>query len=191
MKLRKINPKNKKAQGGDIMPLIIFIGALFVILFVGFLMVTGGAVVDYVFDETVPELLDLGVAEEGGANFSEMGDLLITPANNFVQKIPMLTGIIYVFMLIGVMGLALMFKGTPDKWLMGFFFALVFILILASIFMSNIYEEFATGGGELAIRLQANTVLHFMILHAPTILSIIALIGGIILFSGGGEEGLV
>jgi len=191
MKLRKIVPQNKKAQGGDIMPLVIFIGALFIILFVGFLMVVGSSVLNFVFDETTPLLTDLGVAETGGANFTQVAGLTLTPVNNFVQKIPMLTGVIYIFMLLGVLGMALIFKGAPDKWLMGFFFSLVFILILASIFMSNIYEAFAIGGGELATRLSEHTVLHFMILHSPTVLSIIALIGGIILFSGGRDEGFV
>lgn len=190
MKLRKITPKNKKAQGGDIMPLVIFVGALFVILFVGFLMVVGGSVVNWVFDEAVPELSNLGSASVGGANFTEVAELTISPVNSFVQKIPMLTGVVYVFMIIGVMGMALMFRGAPDKWLMSFFFALVFILILASIFMSNIYEDFATGGGELATRMQEHTVINYMILHSPTIFTMISFIAGIILFTGR-EEGFV
>ena len=50
---------NKKAQ--SILTIVFFFGILFVILFLGFLMVTGSAVMNWVFDQAVPELIDLGV----------------------------------------------------------------------------------------------------------------------------------
>ena len=51
---------NKK---GDIEGILVFVTILFLILIVGFLMIVGGAVIDWVFDESVPELTNLGQIE--------------------------------------------------------------------------------------------------------------------------------
>ena len=186
---RKFNIPKKMNKKGNIMPLIIFIGLLFLLLIFGFLMVVGSAILNWVFDESIPVLTDLGVV--GGTNFTQISELTVIPLNNFVQSFVWLTGVLYVLMLIGVMGIALVFRGSPDKWLIGFFFALILLLILGAMFMSNIYEEFYTGTDDLATRLQEHTILSFMILYSPAIFTIISFMSGIILFSGKQEEGLV
>lgn len=187
MMRRKLTPMNKKAKSEGMMPLVFFVGLLFVILIFGFIIVVGSAVINYVMDETVPVLTDLGVVS--GANFTQISELTIIPLNNVIQQFTWLTGVLYIMLLVGVMGMAIAFRGSPDKWLIGFFLGLILILVLGAMFMSNIYEEFYTGTDDLATRLQEHTILSFMILHSPVIFTIISFIAGIILFSGGGEEG--
>jgi hypothetical protein len=178
--------RNKK---GNIMGIVFFFIALFLILFLGFVMVTGSAIVNWVFDEAVPELTNLGSV--GSTNFTKIAEFTITPLNNIIQNFTWLTGVLYVLMLIGAVGFAFAMKINPSKWLIGFFFMSVFILIIASMFMSNIYEEFYTGTDELATRLQEHVILSFMILYAPMIFTIISFISGIVMFSGMQQEEFV
>lgn len=176
---------NKKA---NVYVLIMFIFSLFVILFIGFIMVTGSSVINWVFDEATPELSNLGVI--GDTNFTEIADQTITPVNSIVQSFTWLTGVIYVIMLIVVLGMAIYVRESPSKFLMGFYVSLVLVLIIASIYMSNIYEDFYDGTDDLALILKEHTLLSYMILYSPAIFTGVAFIAGIILFSGLGKEGV-
>lgn len=177
--------KNKR---GQVLGLVLVVGIIMIVMFIGFIMVTGNAVINYVADEVVPELSDLGMVEN--ANLTEYAEYTITPANTFIQNLNWITGVLYVMMLIGCFGLAFIIRINPSKVLIGFFFLLVVVLILASIFVSNIYQDFYDdgAGSELATRLQENVILSYMILYAPMINTIIAFVTGIIIFSGRAEE---
>jgi len=183
--MKKIKRLNKKGQ--TIMPLVIFIAMLFLILFVGFMMAVGSAILNFVFDTTVPAVSNLGSI--GGANLTQAVELTIIPLDNLIQQFVWLTGVLYVLMLVGVMGIALVFKGSPDKWLIGFFLSLILLLILGAMFMSNIYENFYTGSNDLATRLQEHIILSYMILYSPVVFTVISFIAGIIFFSGRPEGG--
>ena len=50
------------------MPLVIFIGLLFVLLMWGVWMVVGSAILNWVFDESIPVWTDVGVV--GGTNLT-------------------------------------------------------------------------------------------------------------------------
>ena len=175
-----------KDKRGGIIVLVIFIIILFLILFAGFIMLVGSTILNYVFDIAAPELTNLG--QVGDANMTQVAGSTITPLNNMVQSLTFMTGVLYVMMLIGSVGFAFAFRSTQNKWLIGFYFMLVIMLILGSIFISNMYEEFATGNNELANRFREHTILSFMILDAPAIFTIIAFLTGIILFAGPTEE---
>jgi len=178
--------KNKKAQG-NIMPLVIFGVVMFVVLFIGFMMAVGTAILNWVFDLGIPAVTNLGT--HSGVNLTQASDLTFVPLNNLIQQFTWVTGVLYVMMLGGVLGMAMMFRGSPDKWLIGFFLSLILVLVLGSMFMSNIYENFYDGSSELATRLQEQVILSFMILYSPIIFTIISFIAGIILFSGQQEGG--
>lgn len=174
---------------GNILAIVIFFIILFLILFAGFLMVTGSAIINWVFDIAVPELTNLGTA--GAVNMTEISGYTITPFNNIIQSFTWLTGVIYIMMLIGSIGFAVVMRASPSKWLIGFYVLLALVIVIASIFISNIYEDFYDGNDELATRLKEHTILSFMILYSPAVFTIIVFITGIILFSGLQEEGYV
>lgn len=175
--------RNKK---GGVIGLIIFTVLLFLILIVGFLMSTGGAIVEWTADIVVPELTNLGMA--GGANLTEIADKTIVPVNNILGNIGWFVGVMYVMMLLGSIGFAVYAKFNPDKWLLGFYFLLMILLIFGAVLMSNMYEDFYNGSGELAAYLQAQTLIAFMIIQSPMIFALIGFVTGIIIFSGLGEE---
>lgn len=170
---------NKK---GNIIAILFIVGALFLLLFLGFMMAIGSSVINLVMDTAVPELTSLGVV--GDFNASHAVEATITPVNTVIQNFTWLAGVVYIFGMIGVFGLAFTFRETGDKWLMGFFVALVLILVIGCIIMSNIYEEFYSGTDDIALRLKEHTLLSFMILYSPAIMGLIAFLSGIILFSG-------
>lgn len=172
---------------GDITAIILFVFVLFLLLFAGFAMVVGSSVVNYVFDTAVPELTDLG--QIGDSNFTQIAGQTITPLNNVVQNFTWISGVLYVMMLIGVIGIAFAARVSPSKWLIGFFFLVALLLIMGSIFISNMYEDFYDDSGDLGTILKEHIILSYMILYSPAIFSFVIFIAGIILFSGMSEEG--
>lgn len=175
---------HKKAQ---IQNIIYLIAVLFLVLLVGFGMAFGGVVVDWVFDEAVPEIS--GIGQVGSANVTEISAYTLTPLNSVVQSFTWLAGVFYLLALIGCFGLAVAFRMTGGKWLMGFFIACMFLLIVASMFLSNIYEEFYNDGSEIGIRLHEYGLLSWFILYSPLVMGVIGFVSGIIMFTGDPEPG--
>lgn len=175
---------NKK---GNIVAIIWMIGILFVLLLGGLFLAFGGLVVNWTFDEVVPELSNIGMV--GNSNISEYTGYAITPVNNVVQSFTWMGGLIYLLGLVGCLGMAFAFRFTGNKWLMGLFITCIFLLIIASIFISNIYQDFYDGSGDVAIRLQEQTMLSWLILYGPLVMCVIGFICGVIMFTGeGGRE---
>ena len=178
--------KNKRGNMGLI---IFFFVLLFLIMFTGFLMIVGSSILNFVWDESVPILSDLGVVED--SNITEYASYTIAPVNTVIQNFTWLTGVLYVMMLIGSVGFAFIMKTTPSRWLMVFYFLCVILLVTGAIIMSNIYEDFQDDSGELGDRLNEHFILSFMLLHSPIIFTVISFITGIVLFSGMQEEEFV
>ena len=177
---------NKLNKKGNIESIIYVVGILFVVLLLGLGLAFGGLVINWVFDEVVPELTTLG--NVGDANLTSISGYTITPINNVVQSFTWLAGIIYAFALIGCIGLAYTFRFTGSKWLAGFFIACLLLLVITAIFISNVYQDFYDGSDDVGTRLHEATMLSFMILYSPIIMCVIGFICGVIMFTGEGDE---
>lgn len=188
MKLKPLVKLNKKAQGSgnSIMTIVIFFIVLISILMIGFIMAVGSGIINFVFDDAIPELTNFGVI--GDTNLTEATEITLLPLNQMIQQFTWFTGVIYFLMLIGSFAIIFVNKSSPSKWLMVFYFACVLLLIVVSIFISNMYEEFYDDDGELAIRLKEHVILSHMILYSPQIFVILSFITGIVLFSGLGQD---
>jgi len=169
------------------MMIIMFFVILFLILFAGFIMLIGSSVINWVFDESIPLVSDFGMI--GPSNFTEIADLTVIPLNSLIQNFTWATGVIYVMLILASLGIAFSIRTSPSKWLMGFYFLLALMLIMGSVLISNMYEDFHDDSGELGDRLREHIILSYMILYSPSILTFIVFITGIILFSGLTEEG--
>jgi len=150
-------------------------------------MVIGSSTINWVMDTVVPELSGIGTIGDVEINVTEITEIAIDPVNTVIQNFTWVTGVLYLFGILGVFGLAFVFRGSRDKWLIGLFFAMVVILVIACIFISNIYEEFYNGTDTLATIMKEHVLLSYLILYSPEIMSLIAFIAGIILFSGDSE----
>ena len=175
---------NNKAQ---ITNIILMIGLLFLMVLIALGVVFGSAVINYICDETLPELTNIGTV--GDANVTEAMELAVVPVNNVIQSFTWLTGVMYALALIGAIGLSITFRMTGDKWLIGFFFACMLLLILASIFVSNIYEEFYNDGSEIGDILHEHTLMSWLLLYSPMVMSVIGFVCGVIMFTGENEFG--
>lgn len=171
---------------GNLLIIIGFFFFLFIILFCGVLLLFGSAVVNWTFDEAVPELSNLGMA--GDANLTEIAEYTITPLNTLVQSFTFVTGVLYVLLLVGLVGIVVAFRVSPSRWLIGFYLILSISLIFSSIIVSNIYEEFYNGTDSFAAILTEHIILSNLILYSPAIFTVITFLMGIILFSGMQEE---
>lgn len=171
---------------GGVVGIIFFFGLLFIILIGGFIMAVGGAVTGWVFDTAVPEVSNLGMV--GDSNITQIAELTVVPMNNLIQNVGWLIGVLYVMALFGSIGFALYSRTTSEKWLIGFYFGLMLLLLMGSVMISNMYEDFYNDAGEFALRLQDQSLISYMIIQSPLIFTIIGFITGIIMFSGMGRE---
>ncbi len=165
---------------------VYIVGGLLILLFAAVAFAAGSGIISWVFDVAMPEFTGLGMA--GDVNMTQASQLTLTPVNSFVQSMSWMGGVLYIFGLMAIFGLAFAFRATNERWIIPLFFALMILLIIASIFISNIYESFYTGTDELALKLQAQSVLSFMILYSPAIFSICGFLAGALLFSAPGAE---
>jgi len=171
--------KNKK---GNMIMIMIFFALLFIVLFLGLIFVIGSSVINWVFDEAVPELSNLGQIDK--VNMTDVAGMTLVPLNTFIQSFTWITGVLYVMMLIALVGVIVASREAPSRWLIGFYLVLTISLIFASILVSNIYEEIYTGTDEFASILKEHVILSNMILYSPAIFTVITFLTGIVLFSG-------
>jgi len=182
--------KNKKGQIG----IIIFFAVLILILIIGFIAVITMSVIDIASDEITPIMTDLGIVE-GNTNISEYAEYGFGTTNTFVQAMPWIIAIGYIMALIFTLVCIFVIGYSPHPAFIAIYIALMILLIFACIIMSNIYQDIYTGTDELAIRLQDQSIMSHLILHSPFIMAMIAIIGGILMFTrqssseGGGYGG--
>ena len=159
--------------------MVFLLGALFISI--------GSGVVTFVADEITTATDGLGSITEN-SNLTEYHDYTFEPANNFIQMFKWLSGILIIFALLGLLIFAAAVRARPGGFLLGLYFVLVIIFIITSIFVSNMYQEFHEGNDDIALELQSMPLTSFLVIHLPFIITLFAFIGGIIIFTGVGEE---
>ena len=175
--------KDKKGGIG----IIFFFSVLLIILIGGFIAAIAWTALDFVSDEVTPIMTDLGMV--GDVNMSQTSEFTFGIANTFVQAMPWLIALGYVLSLVFTLVFVFVVGYNPHPAFIGFYFALMILLVFGCTIMSNMYQDIYTGGDEIALRLQEQTILSYMILHSPFIMAIIAIIGGIIMFAMKSTDG--
>ena len=61
-------------------------------------------------------------------------------------------------------------------------------MVIAAIYMSSVYSEFLNGTDEISNELKGMGMANFILLFLPHIITALAFIGGIIIFSGIGGD---
>jgi len=184
--MKPLKLKSLKKDKRGVIGIIVFFLILFGVLIIGFIGAIIIGVIDFGSDTISPVMRELGVV--GDTNISEAADYTFGTLETVNTTLPMLMGFLYVGALIFSIIFAVSYSFNPNPILIGFYFVLIILLIFGSIIMSNMYQDIYTGTDELSTRLQEQTLLSYMILKAPYILAIIALITGIYLFTRGQAE---
>lgn len=179
---------NKKGQAKDILIIIVFFLAISTILAVGFIASLSVAVVEYASDEITPIMVDLGVVQ--GVNYSDLGRVTFGSLDVAINSLKWMVGFVYLLMLILVGSMFAMSDVRPNPAMMGLYILFTILLIMASILISNAYEDVFRGNDVIAERIVEQTLLSFLLLYSPLIVSIISLVSGIFLFARGSDGGV-
>jgi len=172
--------KNKKAGIG----IIIFFLVLLGVLIIGFGLAIVWSVMDYASDELTPIMTEMGVLDSSNAtNISEYAEYGFGTANTIVQALPWVIAFGYIMALIFTLVFIFISGYNPHPAFIAFYISLMLLLIIGCVIMSNMYQDIYVGTDEIAVRLQEQTILSYLILHSPFIMSIIAAIGGILMFA--------
>lgn len=169
---------NKK---GSAFGILLFFIVLIVALILGFVATLSWSVLDIASDEITPIMTELGMV--GDTNLSQTAEYSFGTANTFVQAIPWLISFGYIMVIIFTIVFIFMAGSTSHPAFISFYFVLMVLLIFVCIIMSNIYQDIYTGTDEIASRLKEQSVMSYLILYSPFILSMIAVIGGILMFA--------
>lgn len=172
---------------GQIMNIIWIVAFIFLLMLGGLLLAFGGMTFGWISNNILPTITDVGVV--GNVNVTQVSQITLRPVASVINSFTWMSGLIYALALFGLLGFAFSFRMTGNKWLMGFFFVCMLMLVIASIFISNIYEEFYNDGSEVGTALQDYTLLSWFILYSPLVVCIIGFISGIIMFTS--EEAYV
>jgi len=167
---------NKKGAIG----IIIFFAVLMGVLVLGFIMSLVWSVLDIASDEITPIFEGLGMV--GDTNVSQAAELSIGVVDGFIQSVPWLIAMGYILALVFTLVFVYLVGYNPHPAYFAFFFSLMLLLILGCVVMSNMYQDIYTGNDEIASRLQEQTIMSFLILHSPFIMTLIAVIGGVLMF---------
>jgi hypothetical protein len=178
----------KKKDKRGVMSLVLFVIVLITILVIGFAASILTGVFTWASDEVTPIIQDIGMVEDVG-NFTEAAEYSVVPADNFVQAMPWLVGFSYVAMLIFAMFFAIGYQSSPNPFFIGLYIFLVLLVIFVSIIISNMYQDIYTGNDVISEQLHEQQLMTFMILRSPVILTLIALIAGIFIFTRPSDSG--
>ena len=163
--------------------------ALFVMIFIGaaLMIAIGSGVVTFVSDTLNTATDNLGSISTN-TNLTEYHDYTFEKANDFLQMFKWGSGVLIIFGLLGLLIFAFAIRPSPNGFLLGLYFVLVIIMIITSIFASNIYQDFHQGSDDIAAELQTMPLTSWLVINLPMIITVFAFIGGVIIFSGIGEE---
>lgn len=176
----------KKDKRGFFGILFFFI-VLFSILIIGFIAVASIGIIDFGSDTITPIIKDLGIV--GETNMSAVSDVTFGVIDTTVNALPWLIAFGYILALIFSIVLVVGYNYNPNPAFIGVYIALILLLILGSIIISNAYQDIYEGTDEISIRLQDQEAMSYLILYSPFILTVIAFVSGIFLFTGNRQEG--
>lgn len=168
-----------RSKRGAIGIILMFV-ALLLILVIGFFATLVWSVLDIASDELTPVMEGLGMV--GETNLSEVSTMTFGVVDGFIQSVPWLIALGYVLALVFTLVFVFVAGYNPHPAFIGFYVALMLLLVFGCIVMSNMYQDIYTGQDEIATRLKEQTIMSFMILHSPFIMSFIAIIGGVLMF---------
>lgn len=180
--------KKLKQDKKGVIGIIIFFFILFAIIILGFIFAVVVGVIDFSSDTLTPIMEDIGMVEQ--ANVSQATTATVGVVNGFVQSAPLLLALAYVGALIFSVVFVVAYNSNPNPAFIGLYIGFIILLIFGSIIISNAYEEIYNSTDEIAIRLQDNVAMSYLILYSPFILAVIAFITGIYLFAGRQNENI-
>lgn len=177
------NRQNKKAQVQGLFYLGLFI---MVIIVLSLIVMIGSGVLTFVGGQINDITSTLGMVDD--TNLSAASDVSIGVVNNGIQMLGWGSGIILFFGIFGILLFALSVRMNPSGFLIGLYIFMVMMFIISAVYVSDTYESFRSGTDDIALELQGMTMGNFIMLNLGAIITVISFVGGIIIFTGIGQE---
>ncbi len=177
----KIKPLIKKENKEGMIRLIIFFSLLMGILVIGFVATMVWSITDIASDTITPIMTDLGMV--GSTNLSQVSEYTFGTLSGFLNSLNWIIAIGFVFALIMTLVFIFIAGYNPHPAFIGIFMVFMVFLIFLCVLISNIYQDIYTGNDDLSSRLHEQTIMSYLILNSPFIMSMIAVIGGILIFT--------
>ncbi len=175
---------NKKGQITKISTIIL--GLIMIVGVVAALTISWG-IVKIGADEIVPALLTIGEVAPG-INMSESIAIVTTPITIIIDNLGLIMALIYLLGIVGLLSYAYLMRTNVNGWVIALFIVSVLLVIISAIAVSQFYEEFYLTQDDLGEILRTATLVSYLIIYSPVILTIVAFIAGIILFTGEEEQ---
>ena len=147
----------------------------------------GWGVVKIGKDEIVPELLEIGEVSPG-INISEHIEKVTTPITIIIDNLGLIMGLIYILGIVGLLSYAYLMRTNVNGCVIALFVVSVLLVIISAIAVSQFYEEFYLSQDDLGEILRTASLVSYLIIYSPVILTIVAFIAAIILFTGEEEQ---
>jgi len=179
----------KKDKRG-IWGIILFFMILFTIVIIGFIAAIAMGLISYTSGLITPIMQEVGGDPDLNSSMGRAINDTFVPGNTVVQAFPWIIAFTYVLALIFVIAFVVIYKQNPHPAFIGFYLMMVLLLIFGCIVMSNMYQEIYSGDDILGTALHAQPLMSYMILYSPFIMGLIAIIGGIFMFTGSSDEGI-
>ncbi len=174
---------NNKAQ---MFPIIVLIGGIIMLVLLVAGMTIGLGVIKTGTDIIFPEISKFGEVTDG-VNISESANYVLNPVSTIISNLGLIMGIIYLLGIAGLLTIAFVFRGNQNGWVIAIFVASILLLIITCIAISEFYETFYLAQNDYGGVLRDYSLVSFLIIYSPTIMTIVAFIAGVILFTGNQE----
>ena len=156
--INKIKRQDKKGGIG----IIIFFSVLFGVVIIGFGAAFLWAIIDLASDEITPIMDELGMVED--INLSEGSGYAFGVLETGITSLNYLIAIMYLLALVFTLVFIFLSGYQPHPAFMGFFIALMVLLIIGCIIFSNMYQDFYTGNDDIGSRLKEQGITSYLIL---------------------------
>lgn len=177
----KFFPSMKKDKRG-VMGIILFFIILISILAIGFIASISLGIIDFGSEAITPVMEGLGMV--GDTNVTEAATYSFGFVDGIINSAPWILAFAFVGALVFSIIFVVGYTYNPNPAFMGLYFAFIILLVFFAIVISNAYEEIYTGTDEIALKLQDQPAMSYLILYSPFIFVLIAFITGIFLFAG-------
>lgn len=174
---------NKKGQTYGLLFLVL---AIMVVIVGSIVLAIGTGVLTFVGNTANEITSGLGIV--GDTNMSHVSDVSIGVVNGGIQMLKWGSGVLLFAAFILIFMMASYIRLKPNGFMIGLYIIMVIAMVLAAIYMSNTYDSFLNGNDDIANELKSMVLISFLITFMPYIITVIAFIGGIIIFTGAGEE---
>ncbi len=165
--------------------IIMFFIILFAILLGGLFVALLGGIIDYSSETITPIMTDLGVIEYGNAtiNVSQGAEYGFGTLNKFIQATPWIIGFMLMAAIVFSVIFAASYTFTPSPAYAVIWIAFTLLLIFGSILVSNAYQDLYSSSDVIGSKLKEQSLSSYIIIHSPIILSVVAIITGIYIFT--------